>query len=118
LDFSQQDNGVDIVVRTLCSKSTTAQEAIWTCDAANSEQVKSQSIFNQISFGTDEAGSCKQILFENLSGDLKVKTSAAGFGNDFSDDKCSIKVIQDQSGAFNSVSFDGISNNFDVVHPQ
>lgn len=93
--------------RSLCRRAVGSTATSWTCNVTQPENLKSEAVFEQISYVNNFSAACKEILFENLTGDLKVKIN-----NIFEDKECTIKVKQNESGAETTIFFDGVSNTY------
>lgn len=100
--------------RRLCSRLSGSSANSWICDGATEEQLKSEAIFAQIEYVIDGATGCKDVLFENLTGDIKVRTDT-GFGAGYEEAECTIEVKHELSDGSRVIVFDAVSNTYGII---
>lgn len=114
----------DDMVRTLCSRSTSSSNSNWICNNGSNGTIdtrvslKSPAISTQIEYVLQGGANpiCRNVLFENLTGDIKVATGTANSNNiTFFEDDCVLKVRHKQSGAENTIKVESVQNSFGIV---
>lgn len=105
IDFNDDD-----IVRSICSRSNTGS---WSC-GASSRSIKSAQLSN-IEFEINASKGCVQIIFENLTGDIKVQTPTSGIT--FLDEECQLDIKHSQEDvAYFRLEVDGKNNTFRTVN--
>lgn len=101
------------MTRVLCNRASGTTSQSWTCDSSTAEDLKSQAIFGQIDYDVSASDACRDVLFENLTGDMKVRR-ISGVAT-YQEQDCSILVRQQESGNTREIEFDAVSNTFKLI---
>ncbi len=100
----------DDIIRSICSRP---DNGAWTCGDA-SRSIKSTQLSN-IELKINASKGCSQIIFENLTGDIKVQTPTSGIA--FLDEECELDIKHSQEDvAYFRLVVDGKNNTFRTIN--
>lgn len=100
----------DQMTRSLCYRVIGTTDSSWNCDPSTQDQLKSEGIYGDIEYVLD-GGSCFDILFESLTGDIKASTSATtGNRITYSEVDCTFTVRHRTSGAERPITINSVQN--------
>lgn len=101
------------IQRFLCAKDINSLVDVWNCITPG-EQIIADFLYTQINVVTSGSAQCKKILFENLTGEIRIITATPTASTPFSDGYCEIDLIHKQNSNKKTVFVDSIKNSFGI----
>lgn len=104
----------DQMTRSLCSRTIGDPDTSWVCDPNTNESLKSEGIFGDILYDlSGSATPCVDVLFESLTGDMKVSVSSTtGPRITYSEIDCTFSVKHRLTSAERPITINSVQNTF------